>query len=85
MRDKARGVRCMLGDAGALLECGDTLMTPDHTSSRCAALGRVESFWEFIETGATKKLRFVVHAASSSSWLATLHGAPWTHVLMLSR
>ena len=47
---------------------GDILMTPDHTSSQYAALGRVESklfglFCKALTRDATRRLRFVVHAA----------------------
>ena len=69
----------MSSDAGALPEYEvNTLMTPDHTSSRCTALGRVEL--ELVDLpgkaltqDATRRILFVVHAAD------------WLHSMVLHR
>ena len=57
---------------------GDTLMIPGHYPSRCAAPGRVESELVRLPGKAlirdtTRRLRFVVHAASWLQYMV-LHG-----------
>ena len=69
----------MSGDAGAFPECvGNTLITPDRTTIqvRISWQGRVgigRSSWKGLTRDATRRLRFVVHAAG---WLHSmvLHG-----------
>ena len=69
----------MSGDAGAFPECvGNTLITPDSTiiQVRSSGYGRAgigRSYWKGLTRDATRRLRFVVHAAG---WLHSmvLHG-----------
>ena len=69
----------MSGDAGAFPECvGNTLITPDRTTIqvRSSGYGRAgigRSSWKCLTRDATRRLRFVVHAAG---WLHSmvLHG-----------
>ena len=69
----------MSGDAGAFPECVvNTLITPARTTIqvRCSGYGRAgigRFFWKGLARDATRRLRFVVHAAG---WLHSMviHG-----------